>query len=78
MEEADSVMEEDMTLSETPAEIEMGAAASNDVSNPPQLHQVIRVEHGSARDGSGSEGRFSTFAGTAGAERENRNQSPGL
>jgi len=71
-------MEKDMTMSETTAEIEMGAAASNYWSKPTKLRQVIRVDHGSAEDGSGSQGRLGTFAGTALGGRENRNQSPSV
>jgi len=78
MEGAEMEMEKDVTMSETTAEIEMGAATSNDWSNPTQLRQVIRVDHGSAGDGSGSEGRFGTFAGTARGEMENQNLSPGV
>ena len=69
-------VEEDVTMSETTAEIEIGAAASNDSSNPARLRQVVRVDHGSAGDGSGSNGRLTTLAGAAGETMENRNQSP--
>jgi len=78
MEGAEMEMEKDMTMSETTAEIEMGAATSNDQSNPTQLRQVIHVDHGSAGAGSGSDGRFGTSTGTAGGERENRIQSRGV
>jgi len=71
-------VERDVTMSETTAEIKMGAATSNDYSNPAQLGQVLCVDHGSAGDRSGLKGCFSTVAGAARGKRENRNQSPGL
>ena len=49
-------VENDETMSETTAEIEMGAAASNDYRNPSQLRQVLFVDHDSAEDRSGANG----------------------
>ena len=45
-------VEKAVSMSETTAEITMGAAASNDESNPAPLHQVLCVDLGSAGDGS--------------------------
>jgi len=45
-------VEKDVTMSETTAEIEMGAAASNNWSTPALLPQVLHLDHGSAGDGS--------------------------
>jgi len=40
------------TATETGTETESGAPASNDQSDPAQLHQVVRVDHRGAGDGS--------------------------
>jgi hypothetical protein len=73
-------MKGDLNISETAVETEseMGAAAFNALRNPAHLHQILHMNHGIARDGSGSEGRISTLAGGAGRERENRTLSPGI
>jgi len=71
-------LEKDVTMSLTTAEIETGAAASNNLSNLAQLRQVLCVDQDSAGDGTGSEGRLISFAGAAAGERESWNQSPGI
>jgi hypothetical protein len=42
----------DVTLSQITTEREMGAAASNNLSNPTHKRKVLRMDHGSAGDGS--------------------------
>jgi hypothetical protein len=59
-------MEKQVTISMTTAEIEMGDAASNHLSNPAQLGQVLHMDHGRAGDESGWEGRLSPVSGAAG------------
>jgi len=71
-------MEKDVTMSETTAEIEIGAAASKNSSKPAKLRQAVRIDHGRAVEGCGCAGRFTTFAVATGGGRENRNQPPGV
>jgi len=78
MEMEGAELEKDVTMSETTTETEMEAATSNDCSTSAHLLQVLCVDHGSAGDGRGSKGRFSTFAEDAGGNRENRSQPPGV
>jgi len=55
----------DVTLPKTAGETKMAAAASNHWSNPAQLRQVLGVDHGCARDGSGTDSRYGNFAEAA-------------
>jgi len=56
----------DVDRSETTDQIELGATASNNKSNPAKLCQILRVDNGSAINRSGLNTRFITFVPATG------------
>jgi len=54
-----------VTIAETGGETELGAATSNDLTRPDQIHTVLPVNHACGADGSGTVSRCGNVARAA-------------